>query len=397
MPFQIIRNDITRVKADAIVNTANPHPRIGRGTDGAVYHAAGARELLAERKKIGDIPVGEVAVTAAFSLPANYIIHTVGPVWKDGSCGEFDQLASCYRKSLLIADQLGCESIAFPLISTGTYGFPKDKALQIALHTISEYLKNSEINVLLVVFDRKAFEISSALSEDVRQYIDDNYVFAKEKEYDRVDYRTGSDLPAASENCVRQDEEREEAKRPKNSLFSRIRRRKQQETDLQAPMPAMQSVRPPKADTGALPVGEIQKAEAEKKLWFERNGSLDDVLRNAGEGFQERLFRLIDERNLDDPEVYRKANISRKLFSKIRCNADYTPGKRTVLALAVALELNLDQTVDLLSRAGLAFSPGNIFDLIVRYCIERQTYDIFEINALLFEYDQPLLGNAAAD
>lgn len=366
MPFQIIRNDITRVKADAIVNTANPHPRIGGGTDSAVYAAAGAEKLLAERRKIGDIPVGEVAVTAAFSLPAKYIIHTVGPVWKDGTCGEFGQLASCYKKSLLLAEQLGCESIAFPLISTGTYGFPKDKALQIALHTIADHLQNSEMQVLLVVFDRKAFEISSTLSEHVRQYIDDNYAAIKEKEeYYLADYMSGAPL--------------------------------------EAPQPAQ-------LNTGALPVEEIRRAEedrapARKKIWGKArresyNGSvasLEDVLRNAGEGFQECLFRLIDERNMDDPEVYRKANISRKLFSKIRCNADYTPGKRTVLALAVALELNLDQTVDLLSRAGLAFSPGSIFDLIVRYCIENYKYDIYEINALLFEYDQPLLGNAVSE
>ena len=383
MPFQIIRNDITRVEADAIVNTANPHAQIGGGTDSAVYQAAGAEQLLAERKKIGDIPVGEAAATDAFSLPAKYIIHTVGPVWKDGSHGEFDQLASCYRKSLLIAEQLGCESIAFPLISAGTYGFPKDKALQIALRTISGHLQNSEMNVLLVVFDRRAFEISSVLSENVRQYIDDNYVLMKETEYGRTDYSFRMNLPSADRISFPQEAGRKGVKKRKKSLFPG-RRRRQQETDF-------------RGDTGALPVGEIRKAEESREFCYDSTVNLDDILRNAGEGFQERLFRLIDERNMDDPEVYRKANISRKLFSKIRCNADYAPGKRTVLALAVALELNLDQTVDLLSRAGFAFSPGNIFDLIVRYCIENQTYDIFEINALLFEYDQPLLGNTLSD
>lgn len=367
MPFQIIRNDITRVKADAIVNTANPHARVGGGTDSAVYKAAGWEMLLEERKKIGDIPVGEVAVTPAFSLPAKYIIHTVGPAWVDGRHGEYDHLASCYRKSLLIAEQLECESIAFPLISTGTYGFPKGRALQIALRTISEHLQRSEMEVILVVFDRKAYELSSELTDHVRQYIDDNYVSLKEADYYHRDYRPGEYI-----NTVERTES--------PSMFRRRRRRKQDT----GPM------RPAGMDLYEIFPSESLQAPKPKE-------NLDDIIRHPGEGFQECLFRLIDERKMEDPEVYRRANISRKLFSKIRCNSGYTPGKKTVLALAVALELNLDQTTDLLSRAGLAFSPGNIFDLIVKYCIENRTYDIYEINALLFEYDQPLLGNTISD
>ena len=250
--------------------------------------------------------------------------------------------------------------------------------------------------MLLVVFDRKAFEISSALSEDVRQYIDDNYVSLKEREYYQADYRSEANLPAAAGRVSGREAEKDEGKKRKYSLFPGRRRRRQQEDDLSPSAPSMPLSQSAWIDTGALPVEDILKAE-EEDICYGSAASLDDILRNAGEGFQERLFRLIDERKMDDPEVYRKANISRKLFSKIRCNADYTPGKRTVLALAVALELNLDQTVDLLSRAGLAFSPGNIFDLIVRYCIENRTYDIYEINALLFEYDQPLLGNAISE
>ena len=176
MPFHIIRNDITKVRADAIVNTANPEPVYAAGTDAAVYRAAGAGPLLAERRKIGRIRPGEVAVTSAFRLRAKYLIHTVGPVWQDGSHGEYDQLASCYRKSLLIARQLGCSSIAFPLISTGVYGFPKDRALDIALREISDFLEDAEMDVILVVFDRKAFDLSSALTAEISQYIDENYV-----------------------------------------------------------------------------------------------------------------------------------------------------------------------------------------------------------------------------
>lgn len=184
MPFKIIRNDITKVKADVIVNTANPEPRYASGTDVAIYKAAGADDLLAERKKIGRIAPGEAAVTAAFALPAKYIIHTVGPAWIDGQHGEYDILRSCYRKSLLLAEQLGCESVAFPLIATGVYGFPKDQALEIALSVIREHLESSDIHVTLVVFGRSAYQLASGLTDRVEEYIDENYVVQQtEAEY----------------------------------------------------------------------------------------------------------------------------------------------------------------------------------------------------------------------
>ena len=176
MPFKIIRNDITKVHADAIVNTANPDPTYGAGTDAAIYRAADEKKLLAERRRIGRLGAGEAAVTPAFNLKAKYIIHTVGPVWVDGEHREFELLASCYRKSLQIARRLHCRSIAFPLISTGTYGFPREKALTIALDQISSFLEEEEMDVTLVVFDRKTFELSSQLRKDVSQYIDEHYV-----------------------------------------------------------------------------------------------------------------------------------------------------------------------------------------------------------------------------
>ena len=366
MPFQIIRNDITKVRADAVVDTANPDPRIGGGTDSAIYDAAGAEQLLAERKKIGKIAVGEAAVTSAFALPAKYIIHTVGPVWEGGDRGELEHLASCYRRSLFLAKQLGCESIAFPLISTGVYGFPKDRALRVALREISGFLETEEMDVLLVVFDKQSFEVSSELAEHVRQYIGDHYAALREAEEYRCDMSSmapmAGNMPALADSAPAETERR-------RRLFAR-RRRKQAEQAEELFGPVV-----PREGTAGL----------------------QEIVRNAGESFQGRLFRLIDERGMTDPEVYRKANISRKLFSKIRCSEDYVPGKRTVLALAVALELNLDQAVDLLSRAGLAFSPGSTFDLIVKYCIENHIYDIYDINTLLFDYDQPLLGNALAE
>ncbi len=340
LPFKIIRNDITKVKADAIVNTANPEPIYASGTDAAIYMAAGADDLLAERRKIGRIAPGEVAVTDAFQLPAKYIIHTVGPAWVDGSHGEYDVLRSCYRKSLLIADQLGCESIAFPLIATGVYGFPKDQALEIALEIIREHLKDSDLNVVLVVFGRSSYQIAAGLTEQIEEYIDENYVSERaEEEY-------GGPIGTLS--------------------GERYRRRLL-------------------AESMTLDA-EPEYAPQQKKA------SLEDVLNNLGESFQARLLRMIDERGMTDPEVYKRANVDRKLFSKIRCNENYIPKKKTIVALAIALRLNLDDTRDLLASAGLMLTNNSKSDVIVSFCIENGIYDIYEVNALLFQFQQPILG-----
>ena len=373
MPFSIVRNDITRVAADAIVNTANPQPVIGAGTDSAIYKAAGAERLLAERRKIGAIHPGEAAVTPAFALPAKYIIHTVGPAWRGGDAGEFETLASCYRKSLLLAKQLGCESVAFPLISTGTYGFPKDKALAVAMEEIEAFLRGDDLDVTLTVLNKEAFTLSRDLLDDVQSYIDDRTAeMLHQMEY------------SASYSALFEDvmvDERRTAK---------------------AAMPAPQSKPQARPKKGKGLFGKLASLgkEAAKESQALGNAlpameeSLPDRMAHLGDTFQERLLRLIDEQDLPDPVVYKKANLDRKLFSKIRSNADYHPKKTTVLALAIALELDLAQTKDLLARAGFAFSPSSRFDLIVQYCFEKRIYDIFEVNALLFQYDQPLLGSS---
>jgi O-acetyl-ADP-ribose deacetylase (regulator of RNase III)/DNA-binding phage protein len=339
VPFQIIRNDITKVKADAIVNTANPKPCIGSGTDSAVYAAAGADALLEARKKIGDIAPGEAAYTEAFALDADYIIHTVGPAWIDGEHGERDILRSCYQNSLALAKNLKCKSIAFPLIATGVYGFPKDEALNIALAEIGKFLLTHEMKIILVVFDRKALELSEQLVGGIEQYIDEHSArMLRDMEY--------------------------------GAPISDIRRRRA----------AKQTEPEEMADEALL----CEAPEAAK--------SLDEVLNDAGETFQQRLFHLIDESGMDDVTVYKKANIDRKVFSRIRCKEDYKPKKKTALAFAIALKLDLEQTQDLLSRAELAFSPSSRFDLIVTYFITNKNYDIYEINAALFKYGEPILG-----
>ena len=352
MPFQIIRSNITNVKADVIVNTANPRPVIGSGTDSAIYHAAGENALLAERKKIGDISPGQAAATPAFGLSARHIIHTVGPAWVDGKHQEREILRSCYANSLALAAELDAQSIAFPLIATGVYGFPKDEALSIAMAEIGGFLLTHDMKVILVVFDRKAFELSGQLVGQIDEYIDEHGVgLARQTEYGgKYNRRRRIEEELFRQSIALHDEEGAE--------------------DL--------------AFDGTLAPMEVP---------FDVEGkSLDEVLDSAGETFQQRLFKLIDASGMDDVTVYKKANIDRKVFSRIRCKEDYKPKKKTAVAFAIALELDLPTTLDLLSRAEIAFSPSSRFDLIVTYFITNKIYDIYKINTALFKYGQPILG-----
>jgi len=359
LPFQIIRNDITKIKADAIVNTANPKPIVGGGTDSAIYNAAGEKKLLAERKKIGEIARGEAAITPAFNLQAKYIIHTVGPAWEDGKHGEFEILENCYRNSLRIAASNGCESIAFPLIATGVYGFPKDKALQIATSEIQKFLFENEMSVMLVVFDRKAFELSGKVFSEVQSFVDENYVKRSYHREYRGRHGKNDDLDL-EEYELRYRELALEEDYAEEAVL------------LEATMPEPSSV----FSDGI------------------ENMSLDEVIGNPGDSFQERLFKLIDQSGMDDVSMYKKANITKKVFSDIRSKKSYKPSKKTAVALIIALELPMDKAQDLLARAGFAFSPSSRFDLIVGYFISHGIYDIYTINEVLFANKQECLGTS---
>ncbi len=348
MPFKIVRDDITKIEADAIVNTANPNPVYGAGTDSAIYQAAGVEPMLAERKKIGKIERGQVAVTPGFALPARYVIHTVGPVWIDGRHGELKVLADCYENSLAKAGELGCKSIAFPLISTGSYGFPVDQALHTAVSVISRFLMESDMWVILAVFGQRAFEMSEKLFADVDAFIDKNYVDQKRKE----------EYPERGKHL-----------------------RRSSETDMMA-APVVSYAQ---ADASVMMPPKSGKPQPPM--------SLDDMLGQMGETFQQRLLRLIDERGMTDVEVYKRANLDRKLFSKIRGNENYKPSKKTALALAIALELNVSDTTDLLERAGLALSPSSKSDLIILYYISRGEYNIMEIDLALYAHDEPCFSD----
>lgn len=348
MPLHIVRNDITKMKVDAIVNAANSSLLGGGGVDGCIHRAAGP-ELLAECKTIGGCETGSAKITGAGKLPCKYVIHAVGPRWLGGKRGERDQLISCYRTSLALAKENRCETIAFPLISSGIYGYPKDQALRIAIDTISEFLLENDMIVYLVIFDKKAYQISEKLFADIAAYIDDNYVDEHTDDY--------------SERMRRMN-----AFRAKESVYeSSACEETDDEIDLL---------------TAATPMA----------VAVEKPMSLDDALSQIDESFSEMLLRKIDESGMTDAECYKKANIDRKLFSKIRSDKMYKPSKPTAIAFALALELSLDETKDMLMKAGFALSHSNKFDIIIEFFISRGNYNVFEINEALFAFDQSLIG-----
>lgn len=335
MPFEIIRNDITKVHADAIVNAADPSLLGGGGTDGAIHRAAGA-ELLEECRLLGGCKAGEAKITKAYKLPAKYIIHTVGPIWYDGNSNEEKLLADCYKNSLELAKEHNLESIAFPLISSGTFGYPKDKALKTAISAIGDFLLENEMIVFLVVYDKTAFMLSEKLFASIKQYINDNYV----------------------------DEYRSRRHNSRRQLV-------------------VEDIHLEESTLSYLDIHTVS---------YESKRSLDDLIDQRNETFSQMLLRLIDEKGMTDAETYKKANIDRKLFSKIRSDINYRPSKLTAISFAIALSLNLDETKDLLLRAGFALSQSSKFDIIVQYFIDEAIYNIFEINKALYAFDQNILG-----
>ena len=358
MAFRIVRNDIAKVKADAIVNTANPEPVYMEGTDSAIYNAAGAERLLIERKKAGRIEEGEVAVTPAFDLDAKYIFHTVGPVWNGGNEGEREIVRNCYLNCLNKAKELELESIAFPLISTGIYGFPKADALLAATSVFSSFLAENELDITLVVFDNESFELSDKIYAGIDRYIDENYVEEKTaEEYFGMASAAACGArmePLSAAGAL--DEEAAEDKLPEEEFIQRQRERRRGllRNRFKASVEKMQP-----CNDGMPAVQACAAMPAQKER------SLEDVVKNVSESWSESLLRLIDEKGFTDTEVYKRANVDRKLFSKIRSNKDYRPKKNTAVAFALALKLNADETKDFLRKAGYAFSPSSVFDLII--------------------------------
>ena len=368
MPFQIVRNDITKMPVDAIVNAAKPSLLGGGGVDGAIHAAAGP-ELLEECRTLGGCKTGQAKITRGYKLPARYVIHTVGPVWNGGFSGESEALASCYRNSLLLAEEYGCESVAFPLISAGIYGYPKDKALRVASDTIAEFLREHDMTVYLVLFSRSSLRLGQELADDIREYIDDHYVREHSEplyQRRRWDNAMPFSVAAGMIHADLTDDDRTEAPFGVSCDDATIVEH--------APSPTVHAPAPTVHAAASVHPG------------------LDDVLRSMDESFQQMLFRKIDERGLTDAACYKKANVDRKLFSKIRGDVHYRPSKPTAIAFAIALELDMEETQDLLKKAGYALSDSSCFDVIIKFFIERRNYNVFEINEALFAYDQVLLG-----
>jgi len=345
MPFEVVRGDITRMKTDAIVNAANSRLQQGGGVCGAIFAAAGARQLQAECDALGGCPTGQAVITGGGSLPARYIIHTVGPVWRGGGCGEPALLRSCYLRSLELARSRGLRSVAFPLISAGIYGYPRPEALAVAGRTSSALLEQVEMRVLLVFFDRASFDIGRQRFDDIAEYIDDRTAeTALRREYRRRPEGGLDNAPLEQSVCSAPLAQEDVAPRPLNSA----------------------------------------RAAADAEL-ARRLAAMD-------ESFSQALLRLIDERGMTDVACYKRANIDRKLFSKIRSDPAYRPSKATAAAFAVALELDFAGAQALLGKAGFTLSNSSKFDIILGYFLDRPKKDIYAINEVLFAFDQPLLG-----
>lgn len=356
MPLEIVRNDITRMEVDAIVNAANNELLGGGGVDGAIHRAAGPR-LLEECRTLNGCETGQAKITRGYNLPAQYVIHTVGPIWHGGDRGERALLASCYQSSLALAKEYHCETVAFPLISAGVYGYPKAEAMQVAVEEISRFLLDNDMTVYIVVFTGDTVELGGKLFKEVTAYIDDVYV-AEHYDPDRE----------ARRSLRRHEDAPSEAKT--HGLFRRAHRE----------------------DTARNETIFADTADMESARPVAPAASLEDMLGQLDEGFSEMLLRKIDERGISDAACYKRANVDRRLFNKIKNNPAYRPSKQTALAFAIALELPMNEARELLMKAGYAFSHSDKADIVVEYCIMTGNYNLIEINQVLFRLDLQPLG-----
>lgn len=378
MSFKIVRNDIVKMQTEAIVNPANSQVAVGTGCDQAVYAAAGYDELLRYRKEhIGAVEKGEVFLTPGFRLPAKYIIHAVSPMYEGGGKGEEDKLRSCYRKSLALAKEHHIKSIAFPLLSTGGFGYPKEEGMRIALDEIYEFLFDHDMDIYLVVFDTKSVMLGEKLYPDLEAYIDHHYVLEKrEEEYQ--DKYFGSVMPkdAGYGKHVRERNAMERRLKNKNPRMASALPR------MEAPLRQM----PLEEDS----IGESSESyESYEEDFDELKRKLDERKAHLADTFSEYLLYLIAEKGMTNVEVYKRAIVDKKLFAKIKNDPTYHPQKLTCLCLCIGAKLNLDETKDLLARAGYALSPCDMRDVIFSYFIENEIYDMIELDIQLEEYGIP--------
>lgn len=344
MPLQIIRQDITKTLCDAIVNPTNVKLNPTGGLDLAVHNAAG-KELLNAVEAIGHIEVGKAVITPAYNLKAKYVIHTAGPVWRGGSSNEEALLKSCYTNALNLAKDNHCESVAIPLISSGTYGYPKDKVLNTAIQTISDFLFKSEMMVYLVVFDKTSYQLSEKITGSIKSFIDDNYALTH----------------SHNKGFLRRIKSRRET-----GMFS----------STLTPTVAARAVQ--------------AEVNDEYNICESKPLNIDDYIK-LDEGFAIKLLKLIDLKGMSDVECYKKANVSKQTWYKIMNDKHYKPNKKTAISFAVALKLSLEETQNLLESVGFVLSNSSLFDVIIMYCLQNGVYDVLEIDSILFSYDQETL------
>lgn len=369
MPFEIVRNDIVKMEVDAIVNTANPKPVVGTGVDTAIHNAAGP-ELLKAREKIGDLKVCEAVATPAFDLPAKYVIHVVGPAWVDENTVEEEMLARSYRAALDVAAEKNCGSIAFPLLSTGNYGFPKKLSMRIALDVFSKFLMEHEMQIYLTVFGEEAFKLSNTLFRSVQSYIDENYVSEKTAEEYGVD---GAPYHIGSTNQSPRMKARREAQQAYAAEY------------------LAEAVEEDDAVFGAPEFLADATVAAPSPLTGKE--SLADMMDKMDATFSDTLMALIDATGEKPSVIYNKAGVSKQVFSKINSNSHYQPLKATAIAFCLALELDLDESQELLARAGFTLSRSSLFDVVIMYCIENKIYNVMMVNEILFEHDLMQIGS----
>lgn len=383
MPFKIVRNDITKMNTEAIVNTANDHPTVGTGCDSAVYKAAGYDALLKYREeKIGFVPESDAFITPGFKLKAKYIIHAVSPLYMGGDKGEEEKLRSCYRKSLQIAKENGIKSISFPLISTGGFGYPKEEGMRIAVDEINEFLLSNEMDIFLVVFDTKATQLGEKIYPGLEAYIDHNYVKeAREEEYDAC---FGS-IRLGEPGCDRYLSNAEMIER-------RTRRNSEVKPAFSGSIFKKEQAKKSVSDE-ALSIEECCECDETPFFDFEEQHErkLEERMKHMSDTYSEYLMYLIRERNMENAEVWKRAIVDKKIFSKIKNNRNYHPNKLTALCLCVGAKLNLDESKDLLARAGYALSPCDKTDIIFSYFIENEIYDMIELDIQLEEHGLPCI------
>ncbi len=390
MAFRIVRNDITKMQTEAIVNTANEQPAVGTGCDTAIYKAAGKRKLLAYRKEqIGFVPQGEVFITPGFALKAKYIIHAVSPYYVDGKEGEEEKLRSCYRKSLQLAKEHGIRSIAFPLISTGGFGYPKEEGMRIAADEINAFLLENKMEVFLVVFDEKAKKLGKRLDPKLEEYIDRHYVEEKTEEEYREEQRA---------RRFKEDRDSTTLILPREETTLVLRR-----DETTTIFPGASAKIPVDAESAAY--GSKKKRLSGSQGFLAKPGSRDEEpfldfesehesklkerMRHLSDTFSQYLMYLISDKGMENADVYKRAIVDKKIFSKIKNNTDYHPQKLTALCLCIGAKLNLDETKDLLARAGYALSPCDKTDIIFSYFIENGIYDMIELDIQLEEHGLP--------